>query len=188
MYIPLTDQAKDFISKSIHEGDAVIDSTVGNGHDTAFLARLVGRHGKVFAFDIQSKALEVAKRRLAALGMEQRVEWICGCHGNLARTIPGHWHGKIQAVMFNLGYLPGGDRQVATRTHTTVAALSQALDLLSPTGRISIIAYTGHIGGQEETECVTQWLYTHLADPWSWRQEIPDGRQSPPQLFLIGKR
>ena len=35
-------------------GDFVIDATMGNGHDTAFLAELVGPSGEVFAFDIKS--------------------------------------------------------------------------------------------------------------------------------------
>ncbi len=38
-------------------GDFVIDATMGNGHDTAFLAELVGPSGEVFAFDIQKEAL-----------------------------------------------------------------------------------------------------------------------------------
>lgn len=38
-------------------GDTVIDATAGNGHDTVFLAQLVGRQGRVWAFDVQSSAL-----------------------------------------------------------------------------------------------------------------------------------
>ena len=44
-------------------GDHVIDATCGNGHDTLFLAKCVDleRGGKVFAFDIQEKALLTTK-------------------------------------------------------------------------------------------------------------------------------
>ncbi len=186
-YIPLTEQAQAFISGHIQEGDGVIDATVGNGHDTAFLARLVGAGGKVFGFDIQPAAIETAREKLARLGLARRVEWICDCHGKLARHIPEDWHGRIQAVMINLGYLPGSDKRITTHPRTTLAALSQALDLLSPTGRISIIAYTGHGGGQEEANAIGQWLATQLPSQRRWRRVVPGGRRSPPQLFLIGQ-
>ena len=48
----------------IHAGDFVIDATAGNGKDTEFLCGLVGREGKVLAFDIQEQAVENTKKRL----------------------------------------------------------------------------------------------------------------------------
>ena len=37
----------------VQPGDTVIDATMGNGHDTAMLAELVGESGHVIAFDVQ---------------------------------------------------------------------------------------------------------------------------------------
>lgn len=59
--------------------------------------------------------------------------------------------------MFNLGYLPGGDKQIVTRSDTTIRALSLVLPLLSRTGALSVIAYAGHPGGMEETKAVVAW-------------------------------
>jgi len=43
-------------AERIQPGDAVIDATVGNGVDTAFLAKAVGPKGVVYGFDIQQAA------------------------------------------------------------------------------------------------------------------------------------
>ena len=40
------------------EGDYAVDATLGNGHDTCFLAKIVGDNGKVFGFDIQKRQLK----------------------------------------------------------------------------------------------------------------------------------
>ncbi len=37
----------------VRTGDVVVDATCGNGLDSLWLARAVGRSGKLYAFDIQ---------------------------------------------------------------------------------------------------------------------------------------
>ena len=51
-----------------------------------------------------------------------------------------------QLVCFNLGFLPGGDREIITRPGTSVAAVQAALDIVRPDGLVSVLAYTGHPG------------------------------------------
>ena len=60
--------------------------------------------------------------------------------------------------MFNLGYLPGSDKQIATAANSTRAAIQVASEMLLPAGTITIIAYRGHIGGLEEAAIVEQWI------------------------------
>ena len=60
---PLTEQAHAIIRQVVRPGDVAIDATAGNGHDTRFLAELVGQTGHVFAIDLQQEALQ----RTAAL-------------------------------------------------------------------------------------------------------------------------
>ena len=45
-------------SQTAVKGDYAVDATLGNGHDTCFLAEIVGDSGKVFGFDIQKKRLK----------------------------------------------------------------------------------------------------------------------------------
>jgi len=187
MHICLTEMAQRHIAAVLGPGEGAIDATAGNGHDTLFLARRVGEKGKVFAFDVQSQALERARKRLAQEDLTGRMTWIHQGHEHMATAIPAPWRQCIRVVMFNLGYLPRGDKRLITRPDTTLVALEQAVCLLSPGGRISIVAYTGHTGGEEETEAVHQWLSCQPSDLLSWRVIVPEGQRHPPRLFLITK-
>ena len=154
---PLTEQAHAKIRALIFPGDIVIDATVGNGHDSLFMAELVGEQGRVLAVDIQQRAIDSAKRRLEQAGLSQRVAWFCAGHENLSQLVPLDFHGRIKAIMFNLGYLPGADKSIRTRPDTTLGALQQAFGLLMQGGVLSVLAYTGHSGGKQETEAVYRW-------------------------------
>ena len=57
----ITDIAHMLLEKHIKVGDTVIDATCGNGHDTLFLATLVGTTGIVHAYDIQALAIQNSK-------------------------------------------------------------------------------------------------------------------------------
>ena len=61
--------AHDWISRVVSPGDAVVDATAGNGHDTVFLARLVGPSGQVHAFDVQEEAIRATRERLEKEGL-----------------------------------------------------------------------------------------------------------------------
>lgn len=137
----------------VHQGDTVIDATCGNGNDALLLARLAGPAGRVWAFDIQAAALERTAHLLADAGLGERVVLVAAGH----ETVADHVAGPVSAVVFNLGYLPGGDRSVITRPESTLAALQQALALLQPGGIIAVTVYPGHPGGAAERAAVEEW-------------------------------
>ena len=60
------EMAHQFLAEVITKEDVVVDATMGNGHDTAFLAQLAGQ---VYAFDIQEQALVNTQERLEKLGL-----------------------------------------------------------------------------------------------------------------------
>ena len=141
----------------IRRGDFVVDATVGNGHDTAFLAELVGPDGLVFGFDIQAEAIDQTSQRLLEAGFENRVRLVqCG-HENAVETIDDFHADRISAVVFNLGYLPGGDKKIVTTPRTTVQALQRFASIISAEGLITVVVYPGHEGGMEETKAVVEW-------------------------------
>ncbi len=142
----------------LHSGSLAVDATVGNGKDTLFLARAVGVSGQVHGFDIQQEALDRAEERLRAAGVAERVRLHRKGHQQMAETLPPDWRGKVRAVMFNLGYLPGGNPTVITRTDTTLPALEQSLEWLAPGGILTVMLYTGHPGGKEEADRVLEVL------------------------------
>ena len=181
--VRLTGVAHREIRMIVAPGDIVIDATAGNGHDTLFLAGLVGHTGRVYAFDIQAEALEHTCRRLAATGLGDQVTLLQLGHEQLCGGVPPALHGRIAAVMFNLGYLPGSDRRCITRAGTTLAALDQAMTCLRPGGILSVIAYPGHAGGGTETEAVQHWLRRHAGAAAQLREIRSPGDMSP-VLFL----
>ena len=132
--------SKQLIRQALQPGNAAVDATVGNGHDTLFLAETVGAAGRVYGFDIQAEALQAARRRLEAANLEGRVTLFKESHHRMAECLPAEVHGRIRAVMFNLGYLPGGDHAIITRRNHR-SALEAASRLLA--GGMSIV-YTGH--------------------------------------------
>ena len=139
-----------FVRAHVGPGMFAVDATAGNGHDTAFLCGLVGPGGRVLAMDIQPAAVEATRRRLAELGLRQ-AEVVCDSHAHLARYVE---KGAADAVMFNLGYLPGGDHGVFTVPETSVPALRTALELLRPGGVLTVCAYAGGRQGTAERDAV----------------------------------
>lgn len=161
---PLTEVAQQRVAAVVGPGDRAVDATVGNGHDTLFLARQVGETGHVWGFDVQARALERAGAQLAEQDMAARVTLCHTGHERLAETLPHGARGRIAAVMFNLGYLPGSDKSLTTLPDTTLTALAAARETLRPGGLLSVLAYRGHSGGQQEADAVAAWLHgTDLA-------------------------
>ncbi len=185
--VSLTTQAHHIIQKFIQTGDIVLDATAGNGHDTLFLAKQVGQQGKVFSFDVQQQAIVSTKSRLQAENIIDNVELIHACHSTMKNTIPPQYHGKIKAIMFNLGYLPGSDKRIISKADSTLAAIQQSISLLADTGIITIIAYPGHSGGELETEKIKQW-YQQL-NPKHYTQQLiySSEKITTPRLFIIQK-
>jgi predicted methyltransferase len=142
------------INKIVKEGDIVIDATAGNGNDTVFLAEIVGEKGKVYSFDIQETALKNTKKKLKKLNLLERVELIHDGHENIDKYITS----KVNAVMFNLGYLPGGDHKIQTRAETTITAVEKSLNILVEYGIIVLVIYHGGDSGFKEKEAVIKYL------------------------------
>jgi len=151
-----------WVAERLPAGSAAIDATAGGGVDTLFLARRTGPRGRVLAFDVQEAALERTRRRLeearAAGERLAEVTLVHAGHERMEAFVPGDLHGRIRAVMFNLGYLPRGDSPVITRPETTLPALEAALRLLMPGGVLTAVLYPGHPGGDEEARAVERWM------------------------------
>jgi predicted methyltransferase len=136
--------AQNIIKQVVMENDIVVDATLGNGNDTLFLSKLVTK-GRVYSFDIQHSAIEGFKK---IQGDIENVYLINDGHENINKYVTG----RPKAIMFNLGYLPGGNETIITKPETTIQALTLGLQLLSPGGIISIVSYIYHKGGQNEAD------------------------------------
>ncbi|OZT12287.1 16S rRNA (cytosine(1402)-N(4))-methyltransferase [Priestia aryabhattai] len=181
--------ARTLLTSAVNEGDTVIDATVGNGHDTSFLAKLVGANGHVYGFDIQDEAIQNTFERLVKQGIEQQVTLIKDSHSHLKKHIPPYLHGKLTGAIFNLGYLPGGNKEIVTLSTSTIQAIEQLIELLAPEGLIVLVIYHGHEQGQLERDDVLHYVsnldqqLVHVL-----RYQFINQQNNPPFIVAIEKR
>ena len=146
--------AAELIEGALYEGACAVDATLGNGHDALWLCSLVGETGRVYGFDVQAEAVERSRARLAEAGVEKRAALILDGHQNMLRYIQP---GSADAIMFNLGWLPGAVHSVTTQTQTTLQAVDAALEALKEEGLLTICVYPGHEEGAREREALLNW-------------------------------
>ena len=154
--INLLEIEKNFLIPHIKKGGVAVDFTMGNGHDTLWLSGAVGENGKVYAFDIQPQALESSRKLLESSGAAPNYTLILDSHSNVLDYV----HEKICIGMFNLGFLPGGDKSITTKRETTMGASRAAIELLDTDGALLIAVYPGHEEGTIEGELIEQELMT----------------------------
>lgn len=169
----------------------VVDATAGNGHDTLHLCKLVLHedHGAVYAFDIQSQALENTFTRLKEeLTNEQikRVHLMNCCHSELAE-ISKYNSLPIRLIVYNLGYLPGGDKSNTTLVETTLRSLEAACNLLESGGLISITCYPGHPAGAIEEKALLEFTSKLPRKVWNCCHHRWVNRTLSPSLLLLQK-
>ena len=146
-----------YINKQVKPGDIVIDATAGRGRDTALLAQLVGENGKVLAFDVQQEALDSTKELLKSKDLYTRTTLILDSHSNMENYAEKE---TVSCIVFNLGWLPGGDHSIFTQSNTSVKAIEAGLNLLQVGGVMSICIYYGKDCGYKERDTLLEFLPT----------------------------
>ncbi|WP_027964391.1 class I SAM-dependent methyltransferase [Halalkalibacillus halophilus] len=149
--------AHSLLAASVQEGETVVDATLGNGHDSLYLSKLVGRTGKVIGVDIQSEALEHAEELFSEHLVTNVTTQLIG-HEKIGKVLLEESVGSIGGAIFNLGYLPGGDHSVTTKAETTIKAVDSLLAVLQQGRLIVMVLYPGHEDGKRETENLLSYL------------------------------
>ncbi|MFB6277882.1 MAG: class I SAM-dependent methyltransferase [Salinibacter sp.] len=187
----ILDFAHTLAAAGLEPGGLAIDATVGNGHDTLFLVQEVGPGGRVVGFDVQPDALTATRERIQSRGPEasDRLRLVHAGHETMASHLCADDLGAVGAIMFNLGYLPGGDHSVTTKPATTRRALAASLELLRPGGVLTIVAYPGHEGGEAEAKAVADWTASLPEDDvLALSYRFPNQTGDPPRLYAVEKR
>lgn len=170
----------DFLAEVLDDGAVAVDATMGNGNDTAFLAQ---HAKKVYAFDVQEQSLKSTQERLEKQAISN-AQLILDGHQNLDKYVSE----PIRAAIFNLGYLPSADKTVITKPDTTLVAIEKILERLEIGGRLAIMIYYGHEGGDMEKDAVLE--YVNQLDQWLFTvmlyQPLNQINQ-PPFLVMIEK-
>jgi len=181
-FLRATGMAHRIVRERVGDGDTAIDATLGGGSDLVFLSGCVGESGKVFGFDVQEEAVERSRARLSE---DRGVELHAVGHERMGEFVDG----EVAAVMFNLGYLPGGDKSVITRAATTLAALDVAVQILRPEGVVTVVCYPGHAGGDEEAAAVVAWAGDLPQEQFAVvRYGFVNQRNAPPFLIAVERR
>lgn len=171
--------------KLVRPGDCVVDATCGNGKDTLVLARLIGETGTLVGLDIQEAALTQTRTLLEKeLSQEQldRTHLLLQSH----ETFPPLAK-KPKLIVYNLGYLPGGDKKITTQAETTLKSLKESLLLIEQGGAISLACYPGHDEGLREEHALLEWMANLPTSAWSVSLHRSLNRHRSPFLFWIQK-
>lgn len=172
--------AHEFLCEVIKLEDTVVDATMGNGNDTAFLAKLSAH---VFAFDVQEAAITATKKLLSAQNLSAQL--ILDGHENVKKYVKN----PVKAAIFNLGYLPRTDKTVITHAETTIKALSDLTEMLDENGRIAVMIYYKHDGGNDEKNAVLAWAEQLDQKKYqAARYNIVNEAYEPPILLLIERK
>lgn len=181
--------ARNLLELAVKPGDIAIDATVGNGHDTIYLANLVGSTGRIYGFDIQDEALMSCKTKLREHDLQERVTLFYTGHEHVMECIPPLHFGKITGAIFNLGYLPGGDKNIVTVPQTTIQAIDQLLGIMAPEGIIVIVIYHGHPEGAVERDYLLRYVKSldqSIAHVLEYK--FLNQKNNPPFIIAIEKR
>ena len=184
-----TDLAMYMTAGYIDEGDLVIDATCGNGNDTVLLSNAVGPEGAVIAFDIQEKAVDATRKLLKEERIENTVV-VNDSFTNMEEYVETDDEDECpQAVIFNLGYLPGGDKDITTKTEDTLDGISVALELIRTGGVVTCTHYSGHEEGAKEKEAVLAMAKALPQDKYHVvYMNMYNQPNDPPEILMITKK
>ncbi|KAH7673811.1 S-adenosyl-L-methionine-dependent methyltransferase protein [Dioscorea alata] len=188
----VTELAHSVWGSLVQKGDTVVDATCGNGHDMLALLKMVANgsgRGCVYGMDIQRSAIENTSLLLKESVDEDEREMVklfLVCHSKMETVIPKDT--PVRLIVFNLGYLPGGDKTIITMSTTTLMALQSASHILHSGGLISMVVYVGHPGGREELQTVESFASSLPTESWVTCKFEVSNRPTGPVLVLIFKK
>lgn len=165
-------------------GMITIDATLGKGNDAKTLLELTAPDGRLYGFDIQPEALRITTEKLSAISKERYQLFDTG-HQTIAEYVAE----PCDLAIFNLGYLPSGDKAITTLLESTVLGVAQAFNALKVGGLLMVTVYPGHEEGHREAQALATWFGAQpqqIADVLHY--EFVNHKNAPPHTYLLEKR
>lgn len=179
------DLALQYWEKLLRPGDWVIDATCGNGKDSLKLAKLVLPAGRLWAIDIQEDAIKSTRDLLfKEFGIPPNIQLIQGSHENFPSELEPE---SVALIVYNLGYLPKGDKTLTTMTISTLQSLKNGAELIKKGGAICITCYPGHPEGKNEESALLEWARTLSPYTWNVTYQRWENRNEAPTLLVLQK-
>ncbi len=177
MYKPMRKVVNDYLKENITKNDIVVDGTIGNGNDTLLLAQLAKF---VYGFDIQEKAITITENLLKSNNMSN-YKLICDTHLNIYNYVT-----SFKGIVFNLGYLPKGDKTITTKALETIKTLTLITKNISSNNFILITVYPGHEEGKVEATLINNFLTT-LSNDFIITTHVNKDNSTSPFVVIIKK-
>lgn len=166
----------DIIKNKIANGNIAIDATLGNGYDSDFLSELFN---KVYSFDIQSEAIKNYNDK-----NKKNVKAILDSHENFKNYIIE----EVDCIVYNLGYLPGANKNITTKVNSTIKSIKDGLELLKKNGLMLIAIYSGHLEGTLEKEAILKLAKSLPTNKYGvLYSDFINRPNNPPSLIVIEK-
>ena len=138
-----------FLQENVSKQAIAADLTAGNGYDTKFLA---GNFAFVYSIDISLEAIENTKQLTVDFS---NIKYIVANHVDVL----DHIAIPLDIVIYNLGYLPKGDKTLVTTSETTLKSLNSVKTIIKPGGFLVVTTYLAHPGGFQEYLAVKNWIF-----------------------------
>ncbi len=133
-----------------------VDMTCGNGNDSLYILNAI-EGAKLLALDLQREAVDRTIALLSSNHPTRNWKVLQRDHSEISEISKD----PADLYIYNLGYLPGGDKTIITRPESTVQSLRAVTSgLLTPGGAILLTHYVGHDGGPEELHAVEEYVKT----------------------------
>ena len=160
-------------------GEIAVDATLGHGNDALYLSK---KFKRVYAFEIQKLVVCNFKQKMQE---EQANNIEVYCESNEFIDII---EDKPELIVYNLGYLPGGDKKICTHAKTTLKSIMKACSIVER-GFIIIALYSGHEEGREEAKEVLNFASNlNTKDFGVMHHRFINRGNNPPELVVIEKR
>lgn len=170
------------VSEFIKPGFICIDGTIGNGNDSLRLLELLKGEGYLYGFDIQKVAIDNTLKLIKENLTVDNYDLILDSHSNLDKYIDT----EIDFYIMNLGYLPGGNKSLTTKSKTTISFLDKANSILKSSGLGIIVFYVGHEAGLIEAREVYKHLKNYNQKDFNiLHLDFMNQRNNPPEIVII---
>lgn len=177
--------AQDALRQSLQPGAHVVDAPWVMATTPASWQSWWGRADRSSPLTCQADAVERTRQLLESKGLMERCVLYCLGHEHMQEVV----HEPLDAVMFNLGWLPGGDKSITTHWKTTRQAVDAALHLLRSEGLLTLCAYPGHPAGDEERACLTAYFASLRPQAFNvLHQKFLNAGPGAPECFLVQKQ
>ena len=140
---------------------------------------------KVYSFDIQDEAIKSTASLLEENNIEN-VVLIKDSHENVKEYVKE----APSVIVFNFGFLPGGDKALTTKKESSLKALETSLEILAVNGVLCATMYPGHEEGKKEQELILAWAKTLSSREYHvvFANMLNQSDRAPQVLWITKKR